>query len=99
MKSFNATYNGKWDDSCDATITFGNDGNATVKFSNGKIAQGAYIANDEGNFVLYNHNNQGIWFVFTYIGNSANTLTFLYFEPMENTDKYSYDSPTWTKSK
>ena len=31
MKSFNATYNGKWDDSCDATITFGNDGNATAK--------------------------------------------------------------------
>ena len=93
------TYNGKWDDSCDATITFGNDGNATVKFSNGKIAQGAYIANDEGNFVLYNHNNQGIWFAFFYIGNSADNLTFLHFRPMENIDKYSSYRQTWTKSK
>ena len=92
------TYSGKWNDAYDATITFGKDGNATLKFSDGDVTQGTYIANDEGNFVLYNHRNQGVWYAFTYNGNSANSLKFLQFKPLDNKDEYTYERQSWTKT-
>ncbi len=92
------TYTGKWNDAYNATITFGKDGNATLKFSDGDVTQGTYIANAEGNFILYNHRNQRVWYAFTYNGNDASNLKFLQFKPLDNKDKYTYERQYWTKS-
>ncbi len=60
------TFSGKWTDDCTASITFGKNGKATVEFSNGDKGSGSYLASDDDNIVLYNHNNKGVWFAFTY---------------------------------
>lgn len=60
------TFSGKWSDKFTATVTFGKDGRASVRFSDGDKASGAYIASDEDNMVLYNHKDAGVWHTFTY---------------------------------
>ena len=60
------TFSGKWSDKFTADITFGADGTATVKFSDGDTGTGAYIASDEDNIVLYNHRDKGVWYMFVY---------------------------------
>ena len=60
------TFSGKWSDKFTATVTFGKDGRASVLFSDGDKASGAYIASDEDNVVLYNHKDAGVWHTFTY---------------------------------
>lgn len=61
------TFSGKWVNVKDkASITFGNDGVATVVLPDGKKTKGAYFASDEDNMVVYNHNNEGIWYSFHY---------------------------------
>ena len=60
------TFSGKWSDKFTATVTFGKDGRASVLFSDGDKASGAYIASDEDNVVLYNHKDAGVWHMFTY---------------------------------
>lgn len=60
------TFSGKWSDKFTADITFGADGTATVKFSDGDTGTGSYIASDEDNVVLYNHKDAGVWHMFTY---------------------------------
>ncbi|BDC95759.1 hypothetical protein [Treponema saccharophilum] len=60
------TFSGKWSDKFTATVTFGKDGRASVLFSDGDKASGAYIASDEDNMVLYNHKDAGVWHTFTY---------------------------------
>ncbi len=60
------TFSGKWTDDCTASITFGKNGKATVEFSNGDKGSGSYLASDDDNIVVYNHNNKGVWFAFTY---------------------------------
>lgn len=60
------TFSGKWTDDCTASITFGKNGKTTVEFSNGDKGSGSYLASDDDNIVVYNHNNKGVWFAFTY---------------------------------
>jgi len=60
------TFSGKWSDKFTATVTFGKDGRASVLFSDGDKASGAYIASDEDNVVLYNHKDAGVWHMFVY---------------------------------
>ena len=60
------SFSGKWSDKFTATVTFGKDGRASVLFSDGDKASGAYIASDEDNVVLYNHKDAGVWHMFTY---------------------------------
>ncbi|MBQ5536788.1 MAG: hypothetical protein IIU02_02595, partial [Treponema sp.] len=60
------TFSGKWSDKFTATVTFGKDGRASVLFSDGDKASGAYIASDEDNVVLYNHKDAGVWHMFIY---------------------------------
>lgn len=60
------SFSGKWSDKYTATVTFGKDGRASVLFSDGDKASGAYIASDEDNVVLYNHKDAGVWHMFTY---------------------------------
>ncbi len=60
------TFSGKWTDDCTASITFGKDGKANVKLSNGENGSGSYLASDDANIVVYNHNDKGVWFALTY---------------------------------
>jgi hypothetical protein len=60
------TFSGKWSDKFSASVTFGKDGKASVKFSDGDKVSGSYIASDDDNVVLYNHRDAGVWFTFTY---------------------------------
>ena len=53
------TFAGKWSDKFTATITFGADGKASMKFSDGDTATGAYLANGTANAVVYNHRGKG----------------------------------------
>lgn len=69
------TFSGKWSDGFTASITFGADGKATVKFSDGDNGSGAYIASDEDNIVLYNHRDNGVWHKFVY-SDDSDDVTF-----------------------
>lgn len=69
------TFSGKWSDKFTADITFGADGTATVKFSDGDTGTGSYIASDEDNIVLYNHRDKGVWHKFVY-GDDSDDVTF-----------------------
>jgi len=60
------SFSGKWSDGFTATITFGKNGTAQVKFNDGDTGNGAYIASGEDNIVFYNHRNKGIWFMLSY---------------------------------
>ncbi|MCR5724816.1 MAG: hypothetical protein K6G80_07020 [Treponema sp.] len=70
------TFSGKWSDKYTASVTFGKNGVATVKFSDGDKGSGAYLASDADNLVLYNHNNKGVWFAFTY-SDTSDDVTFI----------------------
>ncbi len=79
------TFSGKWSDSFTASITFGADGKATVKFSDGDKGSGAYIASDEDNIVLYNHRDKGVWHKFVYSDDSDDvTFKRYYAEKLRN---------------
>ena len=69
------TFSGKWSDKFTADITFGADGTATVKFSDGDTGTGSYIASDEDNIVLYNHRDKGVWYMFVY-SDDSDDVTF-----------------------
>ncbi len=58
------TFAGKWSEQYDAKITFGKDGKASVKFSDGDKAEGEYMLNRSGSIILYNHRNKGKWYSF-----------------------------------
>lgn len=60
------TFSGDWSDQYTASVTFDRDGTATVKFSDGDTAKGAYLADAELNTVFYNHRNAGVWYIFEY---------------------------------
>lgn len=79
------TFSGKWSDKFTADITFGADGTATVKFSDGDTGTGSYIASDEDNIVLYNHRDKGVWHKFVYSDDSDDvTFKRYYAEKLRN---------------
>lgn len=77
------TFSGRWKNVKDkASITFGNDGVATVVLPDGKKTKGAYFASDEDNMVVYNHNNEGIWYSFHYYDNTPLVSFYAYDEDL-----------------
>lgn len=81
------TFSGKWSDNFTATVTFGKDGRASVLFSDGDKASGAYIASDEDNMVLYNHKDAGVWHMFVYSDDDSGVRFWrMYAEKYENGD-------------
>ena len=81
------TFSGKWSDNFTATVTFGKDGRASVLFSDGDKASGAYIASDEDNMVLYNHKDAGVWHAFTYSDDDSGvTFKRMYAKKIESGD-------------
>lgn len=81
------TFGGKWSNDFTATVTFGKDGRATVKFNDGDTASGAYIASDEDNMVLYNHKDAGVWYTFNYTDDYSK-VRFLPFRAVKENGKY-----------
>ncbi len=86
------TFSGKWSDKFTASVTFGKNGIATVKFSDGDKGSGAYIASDDDNVVLYNHNNKGVWFAFTY-SDTSDEAAFMRFAAEKKSNGSFKDSP------
>ena len=83
------TFRGTWSDGITATITFGNDGKASVKFSDGDTATGSYIADAESNIVMYNHRDKGVWHQLTYADDSSTVLfRRLHTAKQNNSSKY-----------
>ena len=86
------TFSGKWSEKYTATVTFGKDGTAQVKFSDGDKGSGAYIASDEDNVVLYNHNNKGVWYRFSY-SDTGDEAAFMRFAAEKKSNGTFKDSP------
>ena len=93
------SFSGKWSDKYTATITFGKDGRATVKFSDGDTASGAYIASDEDNMVLYNHKDAGVWAALSY-NDDYSKVKFCPYRAVKENGKYDkfphrFDYTAW----
>ena len=93
------SFSGKWSDKYTATITFGKDGRATVKFSDGDTASGAYIASDEDNMVLYNHKDAGVWATLSY-NDDYSKVKFCPYRAVKENGKYDkfphrFDYTAW----
>ncbi len=92
------TFKGKWSRDLTASITFGENGTASVTFADGGIGTGAYIASDDDNIVVYNHCNEGIWFIFSYQEGGSKLLKFerFYYDEKLSCTKTWYNS-SWKK--
>ena len=91
------TFSGKWTDDCTASITFGKNGKATVEFSNGDKGSGSYLASDDDNIVVYNHNNKGVWFAFTYSDTDKSAVFYRkYVVPNKTGNRYSMKGKQYT---
>ena len=91
------TFSGKWTDDCTASITFGKNGKATVEFSNGDKGSGSYLASDDDNIVLYNQNNKGVWFAFTYSDTDKSAVFYRkYVGPNKTGNRYFMKGKQYT---
>ena len=75
------SFAGKWSDKFEAVITFGKDGKASVKFSDGDKAEGDYLLNRSGSVILYNHRNKGKWYAFRVNSNSDDVTSIDFISP------------------
>ena len=82
------TFSGKWSESFTATISFGVDGTATVKFSDGDKGTGSYLASDADNIVLYNHRDKGVWYKFVYSDTDDSVIFKRYYAGKKNSSYY-----------
>lgn len=70
------SFEGKWSEKYKATITFGENGKASVVFDDGDKASGDYVTAQNGSYVLYRHRNKGDWRIFL-LNSSGNSITLV----------------------